>query len=73
MTPGAKIKAIRNLQGLNQSQFARRIGMQQWAISALEGDQVAPNQKVIDSIYAAFGIRLDSPEVEAAFSVLVGR
>ena len=72
-TPGTKIRTIRNLRNLSQTEFARRVKLQQWVISALENDQVSPNDQLIDAIEAAFDIRLDSPEVDAAFVILAGR
>ena len=71
-TPGTKIRTVRNLRNLSQTEFAQRVKLQQWVISALENDQVSPNDQLIDAIEAAFGIRLDSPEVDAAFVILAG-
>lgn len=70
ITPGTKIRTVRNLRNLSQTEFARRVNIQQWTLSALETDQVNPNDKLIEAIEATFGIRLDSPEVEAAFVIL---
>jgi len=72
ITPGAKLRTIRNLRNLSQTEFARRVSLQQWVLSALETDHVSPNAQLIDTIEAAFGVRLDSPEVEAAFVILSG-
>lgn len=72
MTPGTRLRAIRNLRGLTQGEFGKQLGLQQYTVSALEKDQVALTPKLIDDIHAAFGVRLDGPEVEAAFTVLIG-
>lgn len=69
---GTKLKMMRAFLGINQTELARQANLSQYDISLIESDKVLPSPQTKDAFNAALGIRLDSPEVEAAFRVLAG-
>lgn len=54
-----KIKALRRSHYLNQSQFAKMIGVTQSAISQWENDMTRPNSYQLEAIAKAFNISID--------------
>lgn len=69
---GTKLKMMRAFLGINQTELARQANLSQYDVSLIESDKVLPSPQTKDAFNAALGIRLDSPEVEAAFRVLAG-
>lgn len=72
ITFGSKIRAMRGLLGMNQAELANQTNINRYEISMMERDRYLPTPEAKDAFNAALGIRLDSPEVEAAFRVLAG-
>ena len=56
MTILGRIRLIRKALGLNQGEFARRIGLTQTALSMIELDRVALTDKNIKLICATFAV-----------------
>lgn len=54
-----RIKALRRKHYLNQSQFAKMIGVTQSAISQWENDMTRPNSYQLEAIAKAFNISID--------------
>ena len=67
---GLKIKTLRTLHGKFQTELAEQTGIYRPMLVAIESGQVVPGQEQINAINAAFGLDINSPEVEAAFDVL---
>lgn len=72
VTYGTKLKTIRAFLGINQTELARQVHLSQYDVSMIESDKVLPSPQTKEAFNAVLGIRLDSPEVEAAFRVLAG-
>ena len=53
---GARIKAIRDEQGLTQKELAVRSGVSQGALSAIERSEKVPNVNTLNCIAAALGV-----------------
>lgn len=53
------IKDIRKKHYLNQSEFAKRIGVTQSAVSQWENDMTRPNSYQLEAISTAFNISID--------------
>jgi transcriptional regulator with XRE-family HTH domain len=53
------LKQLRKKNYLNQSEFAKKIGVSQSAVSQWEHDQTRPNSYQLQSISDAFGISID--------------
>lgn len=68
---GKKLKTLRTLHGINQTQLADLLGIQRSVLSYIETDQVPMTDEQLQKTEAAFGLRLNDPQVEAAFLVLM--
>lgn len=53
------LKQLRKRHYLNQSEFAKRIGVSQSAVSQWEHDMTRPNSYQLQAISDAFGISID--------------
>lgn len=69
---GQKIKIVRVAQGLHQSMIEARTGLDRVTISNLETGRYLPTPNHIAALEAAFGLRFDDPQVEAALLLLAG-
>jgi transcriptional regulator with XRE-family HTH domain len=81
---GKMIKALRESEGLTQSELAKRAGLTQAAISQFEEGKRVPSTRAIQKIADGLGVSLDTlvsessasqqddPEKEAAIRQLLG-
>lgn len=53
------IKDIRKKHYMNQSEFAKKIGVTQSAVSQWENDLTRPNSYQLEAIASAFGVSID--------------
>lgn len=53
-----QVRALREGQGISQSELAQRIGSTQPAVARLEAGGVAPSIETLDRIAAALGLKL---------------
>lgn len=60
ITIGKKIRVLRTLRDMTQTELATEIGMQQYDITALEKDRFQPGANVMAGIERALGCRLDA-------------
>jgi|SRR5688500_1703114 transcriptional regulator with XRE-family HTH domain len=68
LTPGRSLQIVRELQGLSQSELARRSGIAQSAISAFESGAQEMGLKRVRALAAALGVHpavIAFPEYEA--------
>jgi len=70
---GPRIRRLRQQEGWTQSELARRAGITQEAVSAIEASKRAPGLDVITRMAAAFGVTVDTllREEESPFEVLL--
>lgn len=54
------IKELRRRSGLNQTEFAKKIGVTQGAISLWEGGRTRPNAEQLKAISDVFGVSIES-------------
>uniref|UniRef100_UPI0039AEEE12 helix-turn-helix domain-containing protein n=1 Tax=Empedobacter brevis TaxID=247 RepID=UPI0039AEEE12 len=59
MSIGLRIKEIRNFLGLNQIDFAKKIGIKQSPLSQMEGGRILPSIDTISEIIRNFNISYD--------------
>jgi HTH-type transcriptional regulator/antitoxin HipB len=55
---GEQVRALREAQGISQSELARRMGTTQPAIARLEAGRVAPRLETLDRVASALDVRL---------------
>jgi transcriptional regulator with XRE-family HTH domain len=56
---GARLKQLRIAQGLNQSQFAKKVSLTQAAISQFEDGKRIPSSSALQKIASSLGLSLD--------------
>ena len=69
---GQKLRTLRTIRGLYQTDLEHMTGIPRIMIIALEKGDILPGLEQLQSIEAALGLRFDAPEVEAAFLLLAG-
>ena len=82
---GKTLKGLREGEGLNQSQFAKKVGLTQSAISQFEEGKRIPSTKALQKIAVSLGLSLDilvgntafdhetDNEKSAALQALIGK
>jgi len=55
MDIGRRIRAARIMAGFNQSEFAKKVGVNQGFLSQLENGRRRPSMKTLDALIAALG------------------
>jgi transcriptional regulator with XRE-family HTH domain len=56
---GKRLKELRTAQGLNQTQFAKKVNLTQAAISQFEDGKRIPSSGALQKIAASLGLSLD--------------
>jgi transcriptional regulator with XRE-family HTH domain len=77
---GKTLKSLRESEGLTQSQFAKKVGLVQSAISQFEEGKRIPSTKALQKIAASLGLSIDTllgnneadNEMSAALQTLIG-
>jgi transcriptional regulator with XRE-family HTH domain len=54
-----KLRELRDAEGLNQGQFAKKVGLTQAAISQFEDGKRFPSSKALQKIAAGLGLSID--------------
>jgi len=68
---GKKIKHLRNLNELNQTELAKELGIQRYILVQIENSQVNPTPDLVQKLNAVFNISLESNEVNLALDKLI--
>jgi transcriptional regulator with XRE-family HTH domain len=73
LTFGQKLKTVRTLRKLYQADLEQLSGVRRDKIIAIEKDDIlVPGDDIRNALEAALNLKLDEPEVEAAFLLLAG-
>jgi transcriptional regulator with XRE-family HTH domain len=59
MSIGARVRVAREYLGLNQPEFAERLGMKQSYLSYIENNKRKPNDKLLTAMYINFKINAE--------------
>lgn len=59
MSPGIKLRTLREQQGLLQREVAEAVGVCSQTYSAYEGDRITPLQPVRERLSKLFGVPVD--------------
>jgi transcriptional regulator with XRE-family HTH domain len=71
ITIGKKIKHLRNLNELNQTELAKQLGIQRYILVQIENSQVNPTADLVQKLSTVFNIDLESNQVDNALEKLI--
>lgn len=71
ITIGKKIKHLRNLNELNQTELAMQLGIQRYILVQIENSQVNPTADLVQKLSTVFNIDLESSEIDNALKKLI--
>lgn len=72
ITFDAKLRALRGLHGLTQTELAEMANIGQWDVTMFERG-LTPSSAKKEALETALNIKFDDPETERAFLVLIGQ
>lgn len=70
LTYGTMVKTVRTVRGWDQRTLSAQADVNRAYLSQIEQDRLTPTPNIARKIEAAFNLRFDDPQVEAAFLVL---